>query len=230
MTRLLVFNLLVAIVAATDLPLPIKPGYSITKIVPHCTEDYCSKIPPNVNITDVKYYKSLRKLLSGGITQLIWESVSKNNFKVPKISDDCSLSLQTVWSGVKGGNEVSFRMISSSARSPTAHLDGTVTSFGDYDQCLDLSMKFPNGLEHVSGKYCVVPVSILGPPVDDWELFQRLWKLSRKDKPRIVSLKEINIFKEHSHFYGLCLPSTCSVHDIKAIATIGKFIFLCTLP
>lgn len=186
----------------------------ITVIVPHCTDDDCYKIPPSVNVTGVKYYRSLRKLLSGGLGQLVWESVSRD--EIQDVSKDCSSRLRAIWKGIEEGNERSFRILDSSAKTPSAHLDGTLTSYGDFDQCLELSAVEDRGQKYMT-QYCTVPVSQLGPQVSDWDQFEEEAVLKRLDEPKKIRLKDINIFKDHAHLYGLCFPSTCSVDDVSLI-------------
>ena len=189
----------------------------ITVIVPHCTDDHCYKIPPNVNVTGVKYYRSLRKLLSGGLGQLVWESISRDEIQDLDVSKDCSSRLRAIWKGMKEGNERSFKILDSSAKTPSAHLDGTFTSYGDFDQCLELSFDQDQGDERYTTQYCTVPVSQLGPRVNDWDQLQEEAIRERVDEPRKIRLKAVSIFKDHAHMYGLCLPSTCSVDDVSLI-------------
>lgn len=189
----------------------------ITVIVPHCTDDHCYKIPSSVNVTGVKYYRSLRKLLSGGLGQLVWESVSREEIEELDVSKGCSSKLRAIWKGMKEGNERSFKILDSSAKTPSAHLDGTFTSYGDFDQCLELSADEGNVHEEYRTQYCIVPVSQLGSQVNDWDQFQEQMILERLDEPRKIRLKAVSIFKDHAHLYGLCLPSTCSVNDVSLI-------------
>lgn len=189
----------------------------ITVIVPHCIDDHCYKIPPSVNVTGLKYYRSLRKLLSGGLGQLVWESISRDEIQDLDISKDCSSNLRAIWKGIKEGNERSFKILDSSAKTPSAHLDGTFTSYGDFDQCLELSATQDEGDEKYTTQYCTVPVSQLGPEVDDWDQFEEEAILKKADEPRKIRVKGINIFKDHAHLYGLCLPSTCARNDVSLI-------------
>ena len=218
MTGLFVSNLVLSALLAVVNSSPI------TVIVPHCTEDFCYKLPPNVNVTDLKYYRSLRKLFSGGLTQLVWESISRNETVDSGISLDCASSLHSIWSGIKDGDESSFRMVESSAKTPPAHLDGSISSFGDYDQCLDIAIEQSKHGVDIESQYCIVPLSILGPPVDDVKLFQEQALLHKLDKPRKINLKAINIFKDHTHFHALCLPSACSIADVGSIVAQGMLL------
>ena len=98
-------------------------------------------------------------------------------------------------------------MLDSSSKTPSAFIDGTVTSLGDYDQCLSIT-KGP--LSPVDGKYCLVDVF----PLDYTNASRKDGQL--KDKKR-VSLNKMRYFRDSAYYFAICLPSECSEEDTRSL-------------
>lgn len=137
----------------------------------------------------------------------------------------CSKSLMGWKEGTLGLTDVSLKLIGNmdqidfssncyliavldaSSKAPAGILDGTLSSFGDYDQCLQV--KSDNVKLGFDGQHCMVKLS------------------SDTDKS---SPSEIDTFIRdklpvYEYFYlnlALCLPSTCSVQDVSALVNQGN--------
>ena len=91
-----------------------------------------------------------------------------------------------------------YLVLDSSSKTPSNFLGGSVSSFGDFDQCLQTSSEFEKN--NFNGKYCTFK---LGP-----------------DK-NIITTREIDkVFQEQypvfAYYYiqqAICLPSTCDDQD-----------------
>jgi hypothetical protein len=108
---------------------------------------------------------------------------------------------------------------------PAGILDGTVTDFGDYEQCLSIE---PNEVIGES-QYCLIDISLPLPepmPIHQ-NLFHRVNVL-----PQYVNRSRNDVFfklaEDASFFYwinpklGICVPNKCSINDVKTIARKRK--------
>jgi hypothetical protein len=109
---------------------------------------------------------------------------------------------------------------------PSGIIEGTVTDFGDYDQCLAIE---PN---EVIGKsqYCLIDISLPLPkpmPIHQ-NIFHRVDVL-----PQFVNKSGNNVFvklsKDASFFYwvyirlGICSTIKCSQKDVKTLIEKSMF-------
>lgn len=89
-------------------------------------------------------------------------------------------------------------VIDSSARGQPALLVGTASSFGDYDQCLDIASE-TRGL---NGRYCLVKFAIQSPE-----------RTGIQDKIR----ETFPVADFYYPLHGLCIPSACTREDLANI-------------
>jgi len=94
-------------------------------------------------------------------------------------------------------------VIDSSGKTPTAFLEGTVTSLGDYDECLAISSPGAD----IKGKYCLVDIFPMG------------YKNRERRKDGKVSLNSMQYFKASAYYFGLCFPSSCSENDVRVVVS-----------
>lgn len=199
---------------------------NISVILQHCY-DYPECYESNIDQFSSQYYKSLVKLLSSGVNQFIWEYVSNQEKEYSrKISPSCDKSLRHVWSSITKGQEWAFRsktwflldhflkclefsfftVIESAGKLPPGFLESTVTSFGDYDECLAIES---NDEENVVGQYCMTDIFPIGKNEDEY-------------RKKVIYLKSLPLFKGSPFLIGLCFPTACSFKDIKFITNEGK--------
>jgi hypothetical protein len=104
---------------------------------------------------------------------------------------------------------------------PSGILKGTVTDFGDYDQCLSIE---PNQVIGES-QYCLIDISLPLPkpmPIHQ-NIFHKVEVL-----PEFLNRSRYNVFFKFSEnlafFYwiyfklGICTPNECTQNDVKAMA------------
>lgn len=93
-------------------------------------------------------------------------------------------------------------MIDSSGKIPAGFTEGTVTSLGDYDECLEIAS--PKA-DDVQGKYCLVDIFPMG------------YKNRTKRTDGKISLNSMQHFNASAYYFGLCFPSKCSTQDVKKL-------------
>ena len=159
-----------------------------------------------------------------------WQSeVFKNH---SKISLKCRAMLGIALDNVHQRKAWAVQLFSSWAKfPPSGTWHGTMTDFGDYDQCMDVSRP---------GQYCLIDVSFPMPPIPQWHnlyqetsVFPSLSSdvLSNKTRRLIQSKDGIysSLANVSSIFYyvyiqtGVCLPDECSSEsDVRAIGNLSK--------
>jgi hypothetical protein len=143
-------------------------------------------------------------------------------FKTTNISKECESSILDTIKAFNNSEDWAFQMYNSWGKfPPTGILEGTVTDFGDYDQCLDIE---PN---EVIGKsqYCLIDISLPLPkpmPIHQ-NFFHKVNVL-----PEFLNKSQNNVFvklsENASFFYwifirlGICSPKLCTQRDLWSIA------------
>jgi hypothetical protein len=146
--------------------------------------------------------------------------------KSSNISRECETSIFAAINALNLLEDWAFQMYNTWGKfPPTGILEGTVTDFGDYDQCLAIE---PN---EVIGKsqYCLIDISLPLPkpmPIHQ-NFFHNVNVL-----PQFVNTSKSNVFvklsKDASFFYwifirrGICTPNKCTQSDIKLLTEKSK--------
>lgn len=102
------------------------------------------------------------------------------------------------------------KVLDASAKTSAGFLHGTVSSFGDYDQCLNINRGKDSS--SVTGQYCTIKLA-----VD--------FNLTRSEKLSAIQSSILNHVPTFGYYYkqiALCLPSTCSPDDIDSIVKDGE--------
>ncbi len=142
------------------------------------------------------------------------------------ISKECKNSILDTLKALKTSEYWAFQMYDSWGKfPPNGILEGTVTDFGDYDQCLAIE---PN---EVIGKsqYCLIDISLPLPkpmPIHH-NIFHKMNVL-----PEFVNKSGNNVYSKLSEnasfFYsfflrlGICSSNKCTERDIKDLAHKSK--------
>lgn len=87
-------------------------------------------------------------------TQHIWSRVANASALESSISPACHKQLNAIHLAIKSELTWPYRFIDASANLPAGFLDGTLSSLGDYDQCL--SIQSPDEEAFIRGSYCMV--------------------------------------------------------------------------
>lgn len=102
------------------------------------------------------------------------------------------------------------------SRFPTGILSGTISSFGDYDQCLDIKGLVNDTI--IRGKYCLLTIR---PPRPQDDINYRFKFANDSKYKKSWYENEINDLIILDNFAplvnGICVPSVCDRHEIKQI-------------
>jgi len=141
-------------------------------------------------------------------------------------SEECSTSISDTLQSLNNFEDWSYQMYNSWGQfPPSGILGGTVTDFGDYDQCLSIK---PN---KVIGKsqYCLIDVSIpLPEPMPKHQNFFHEVNVLPQYFNKSQKSVFVQLSKDASLFYwffirqGICAPNKCSKTDIENIANKRK--------
>lgn len=148
-------------------------------------------------------------------------------FQRYNISDECKGSFALLLNALSEYEVWAIKMIDSSSKIPEGVMYGTINSFGQYDECLDIVVhEVPNDLStqvQFKGQYCAINIHPKRPfSFDPHYLAQELPKAK-------IFRKMINMFtpaelsialQVAQNRFGYCLPSTCSRYDAQAITKL----------
>ncbi len=164
-----------------------------------------------------------------GTQKSYFESV----YNSANISAECKSSILGALKSLENLEDWSYQMYNSWGKfPPSGIIEGTVTDFGDYDQCLDIK---PNEVIGES-QYCLIDISLPLPkpmPIHQ-NFFHEINVL-----PEFMNKSSNNVFvklsKDASLFYwvelkvGVCLPNMCSHNDVKALLEKSIIFLFCLL-
>ncbi|GFT13910.1 o-acyltransferase like protein [Nephila pilipes] len=185
------------------------------------------KIPENR--TDVlESWIKLDKTLKGGTQSLIkslmpmvLESSSKLN-----LSTECVKECFQLVSGLKSLKKWAFSFVDSTSKSFDGILSGTVTSFGEFDQCLETVVPHPKQKDNIlfEGQYCSVEIRFRVPPKKRrYYFYDHVTELEN-----FTGTEVLKFFTEKAHFMycssiliGVCIPSGCTDKDLNQILTLA---------
>ena len=122
------------------------------------------------------------------------------------VSQRCVEGLARVATSLKDGHQWAYRFIDSSAKTPAGLLDGTVSSFGDYDECLDI--RSPTDELDLWGKHCLLKFtagSLLQQKNESGSLSQIASEV--RDALYLFDTFTLNL--------GFCVPSSCDANDLR---------------
>lgn len=155
-----------------------------------------------------EYHRRLSRFMTTGLTDIIWQTNGNiSSHPLSSLSPECMRSIDLVRLHIHRGSQFAFEMLDASSKSPSGFLKGTISSFGDYDECLDISQ---NEFEpKFLGKHCMVELDIETVPFTESVINTYI----RQNIPIIDMLKPN---------FGLCIPSTCASSDVKLLVNHRK--------
>ncbi|XP_074604721.1 nose resistant to fluoxetine protein 6-like [Brevipalpus obovatus] len=139
------------------------------------------------------------------------------------ISADCTMALSGMVNAIRNQKSWALKMIDSSGRPfSSGFIDGTITDFGSYDQCLDLNYQSIPGSDE-KAQYCMIHYGIRLPPKPPHLTLQtRLFNFTGTSVEGTV-FEEIadlmHICYERVGRVGVCLPSACSNRDLQTLVS-----------
>jgi hypothetical protein len=167
------------------------------------------------------------------------------------VTNDCMTSIVNIVKGISEGQWWAIKFIDAWGGLPSGMTEGTRTSFGEYDQCLDLTSPSVISGPIIRGQYCLARILAPYPSSDSLNLNEiydtslesalieavesplsdgvipPMWrKLPKRMGQLFIDMLE---FEKGATFrFGLCVPSTCSPKDLeiainKAVNPITRF-------
>lgn len=122
-----------------------------------------------------------------------------NLSSIPTLSPSCKSSLLEIENAMSRNEMWTYSFPDSTASSPSGLLKGTVTDFGEYDNCLET--KTPEAVAlPFQGQYCMVEFM----PIPNSLLHN-------------MTLRVLPALGFFNLTLGFCVPSTCSTIDVKMI-------------
>jgi hypothetical protein len=178
-----------------------------------------------LNVSSFSYWDSLKVFenLNNGTQELFFESI----YKSANISDECKSSILDTLKALKNLEYWSYQMYNSWGKfPPSGILVGTLTDFGDYDQCLAIK---PNTVIGES-QYCLIDISLpLPKPMPIHQNFYHRVNVLSESMNKSGNNVLVKFSEDASYFYwlylrlGICAPNKCTENDITAMAKKSKF-------
>ncbi|XP_054159355.1 nose resistant to fluoxetine protein 6-like [Oppia nitens] len=140
------------------------------------------------------------------------------------LSPLCLMSFVMMKRDLSSGQLWPLKFIDSLSIRPLGLLEGTFSSFGLYDECLDIENDQFLGLK-MRGQYCLAKRSarFMEPVFESQEHNIKANISSTKlnpfglDNNMLKLMKSVNYFKKAYFRFGLCIPSTCSPKEINRV-------------
>ena len=140
------------------------------------------------------------KLISAGLPQIFWDDVRSGTFfkRTTVISNSCKNELVAISDGLSKDESFAYLFIDASGKTPAGVFRSTVTTMGDYDQCLSIHSN--DGLK---GKYCMIDMFAMK-------------KAAANGSSSRVDLGRVSIFSGFPHWTAMCFPAACGEQEMQS--------------
>ncbi|XP_022258231.1 nose resistant to fluoxetine protein 6-like [Limulus polyphemus] len=129
------------------------------------------------------------------------------------ISSPCLSRLLKMVISVRQLKSWAIRMLDASGKPFSGLLDGTLTDFGSYEECLNIIVKVEKRKRELfRGKYCLLEI-IPNLPLETEQLEHGLHETLLQD---LAGMSGYLSFLHHT--VGVCIPSTCTAEDLANVA------------
>ncbi|XP_054163306.1 nose resistant to fluoxetine protein 6-like [Oppia nitens] len=182
--------------------------------------DFVAQKPPNETDDNVLLvWHQLINDLSDRLWDKILPFVAKSQHQITNISQDCTGSLFKTILSFKKQELWAVKFMDSMGKLPSGFLEGTVTSFGNVDECLDIDVPDDGYDEAFHGKYCWLYLRPELPRKPDIVRHnQQIFNLSGTPAEGTVfeHISEVfsGIYSVGAIRQGICIPSNCRRDDI----------------
>ncbi|XP_076315491.1 nose resistant to fluoxetine protein 6-like [Tachypleus tridentatus] len=161
------------------------------------------------------------------VTETI-KPIMEDLLRTMNASETCHHSVMEVLTSFGRMETWASKMIDSNGRLPAGLLEGTLTSLGSYDQCMDIvSPTKESKVSTFQGQYCSVLLRLPLPArsAKYSSIVVGVKALSNFSKPGEV----FHDFAQNAQFFysvplrlGICVPSTCSRLEVQKAVTIAS--------
>jgi len=119
---------------------------------------------------------------------------------------------------------------------PNVILDGASSSFGDFDECLEISSPIRSEEPPIEGKYCLMKIIVPFPKSYSYESEESNNRLNEimKDVLRLNDLSNLltvgkmvsgmNLINGSTFHLGICIPSNCNPKEVENSINQSKHI------
>lgn len=171
--------------------------------------------------------------LSGSITKMLLPYVVQN--ADARISTPCIRSLMRIFTDARRMKITTMKLLDSMAKPGSGMLEGSFASMGDYEECLSVSVskrREPSNNpddELFHGMYCTIGAR-LPQALTDAIIGYADGHLNASQLGKFNSLIENMPLKNFAKQFfeyniGLCVPSTCTIEDIKTFIALADIPF-----
>nr|XP_042908305.1 uncharacterized protein LOC122271368 [Parasteatoda tepidariorum] len=182
------------------------------------------EIPKESELHARQFWMQADKDLKTAVSKIIRKAmpvVMKEIYK-KDISTTCLSTLLQFTSALKQSKKWAYLMLDSSGRIPEGFLQGTVTSMGNYDECLAINVNETK--LKLRGQYCTIEIH---PPLPVWKPFTplhqtvpELLNISAPDSVITYIATMLHNLHVVSVKLGICTPSPCTREDISHLVQI----------
>ncbi|KAI1289383.1 Nose resistant to fluoxetine protein 6 [Halotydeus destructor] len=147
------------------------------------------------------------------------------------VSMECMATFGLIATSLENLDTWALRLVDSSSKIPEGMMYGTLSSFGNYDECLDIEGRYDTDDPYPAfyGKYCAVDNVPMSPLSYNASYLEKLFSKSQVMRSIIkqgFTPTQISIGLRLAKIrVGYCFPSNCSFSDLSKV---GKY-FLATI-
>lgn len=139
--------------------------------------------------------------VTGGLPHIFWQAVTTGSFfNQSSTLTECEQELVMISEGMQRNEEWAYHFPDSSGKASPGLLRSTITSMGDYDQCLDIH----HASKGITGMYCMI------------DLFHVKMRVGKGK----LALHQVSLPEDHPHMASLCLPSACRLQQVQQMIRI----------
>lgn len=169
------------------------------------------------------FEKGLKNALKGAVKSILPSLMeySANS----SLSGPCMKSFMKYISDLTSVKVWAVQMLDATSKPPAGIFEGTLADFGAFDQCLNIEVPLRKWMINFRGKYCTVEIQPIFPPIP------KNFSLARQQhaKPLDTIGEEVKAIGGAFYYmkfrFGLCVPSTCSLDDMRSVAkNVAKLI------
>ena len=153
--------------------------------------------------------------ISTGMSHIFWSHVASTHFKQDCApSEQCKQALAAVSTGLSTGDILPFHFVDASSKTPSGFIRSSLTSFGDYDQCLTID----GTIEGVAmkGKYCAVDLFPLRVNLSNDRQSTDTMTTGELTFDRLTMMRRVPFI------HSVCVPSQCSTDDLRLTLSAGE--------
>jgi len=110
--------------------------------------------------------------------------------------------------------------------------EGVQSSFGEYDECLNIESPKKKNNPIIRGKYCLLTLILPYPSIDSYKEGEPIVKQEFSLKggynlPKLSTVRNmiegLNLSNGTIYYFGICVPHVCTAHEIEDTINKSEF-------